>query len=97
MVGKDGQPKAGYTFNLAIGSSRNKHDPLDRPRQLLEGVWHCTHCYYRGFLNQAHASHRPVCTWFLKIDPVWIVGWYACLCICGVLCVCACVCECAGV
>ena len=32
------------------------------------------------FLNQARAGHRPVCTWFLKIDPVRIVGMHVCLC-----------------
>ena len=33
------------------------------------------------FLNQASASHRPVRTWFLKIDPVWIVGMRVCVCV----------------
>ena len=34
------------------------------------------------FLNQVCADHRPVLTWFLKIDPVWIVGIYVCVCVC---------------
>ena len=40
-----------------------------------------THTYvwsnnkYVMFLNQAH-------TWFLKIDPVQIVGMHVCLCVC---------------
>ena len=32
----------------------------------------------KQFLNQAHAGHRPTCTWFLKIDPVRIVGMRVC-------------------
>ena len=35
-----------------------------------------------GFLNQARSSHRPARAWFLKIDPVPIVGMRACLCVC---------------
>ena len=31
-------------------------------------------CGKAGFLNQARASHRPVRTWFLKIDFVRIIG-----------------------
>ena len=38
------------------------------------------------FLNQARAGHRPARTWFLKIDPVRIVGMRACVCVC--VCVC---------
>ena len=38
------------------------------------------------FLNQAHASHRPARTWFLKIDPVRIVSM--CVCVCVFACVC---------
>ena len=40
------------------------------------------------FLNQAHAGHRPVCAWFLKIDPVQIVSMcefvyvYVFMCVC---------------
>ena len=30
-------------------------------------------------LNQAHAGHRSARTWFLKIDPVRIVG--VCVCV----------------
>ena len=33
-----------------------------------------------GFLNQVRASHRPARGWFLKTDPVWIVGMRACVC-----------------
>ena len=29
----------------------------------------------QSFLNQARA-------WFLEIDPVWIVGMRACVCVC---------------
>ena len=32
------------------------------------------------FLNQAHAGLWPVCIWFLKIDPVQIVGMHVRLC-----------------
>ena len=35
------------------------------------------------FLNQASAAQR---TWFLKIDPVWMVGMRVCVCVC--VCVC---------
>ena len=31
-------------------------------------------------LNQVCAGHRPACTWFLKVDPVRIVGMCACVC-----------------
>ena len=34
------------------------------------------------FLNQVRAGHRPVCAWFLKIDPVQIVGMRVCACVC---------------
>ena len=33
----------------------------------------------KKFLNQAHASHRPACTWFLKIDPERIIGMRVCV------------------
>ena len=33
------------------------------------------------FLNQAHAGHRPVHTWFLKNDAVRIVGMHVCVCV----------------
>ena len=35
------------------------------------------YCGKAGFLNQARASHRPVRTWFLKIDSVQIIGMCA--------------------
>ena len=38
--------------------------------------------HFQGFLNQARAGRRPVHAWFLKIDPVWIVGMHACVCVC---------------
>ena len=37
----------------------------------------------RMFLNQACAGHRPVRTWFLKINPVRIVGMRVCVCECA--------------
>ena len=40
---------------------------------------HLTHKY----LNQVHASDRPVHTWFLKIDSVQIAG----MCVCVHACV----------
>ena len=39
-----------------------------------------------SFLNQAHASRRMAHAWFLKIDPVWIVGM--CVCVCVFVCPC---------
>ena len=34
------------------------------------------------FLNQACTSHKPVCTWFLKIAFVWMSVWvYAYMCV----------------
>ena len=33
-------------------------------------------------LNQVRASHRPVHAWFLKIDPVRIVGMSVRVCAC---------------
>ena len=41
--------------------------------------------YVSMFLNQMRAGHRPARAWFLKIDPVWIVGMHVCVCVC--LCV----------
>ena len=35
-----------------------------------------------AFLNQARADLGPVHTWFLKIDPVWIVGMRVRVCAC---------------
>ena len=40
------------------------------------------HFYAKLLLNQAHAGHRLVCVWFLKIDPEQIVGMHACVCVC---------------
>ena len=40
------------------------------------------------FLNKAHASHRPARAWFLKIDPVRIVGMRVCVCACVCVCLC---------
>ena len=37
------------------------------------------YCGKAGFLNQARASHRPVRTWFLKIDCVRIIGMCVCV------------------
>ena len=34
------------------------------------------------FLNQARASLWLAHTWFLKIDPVWIIGMRVCVCVC---------------
>ena len=34
------------------------------------------------FLNQARASRRWARAWFLKIDPVQIVGMRACVYVC---------------
>ena len=34
------------------------------------------------FLNQARASRRLARTWFLKIDPVQIVGMCVRVCVC---------------
>ena len=34
------------------------------------------------FLNQACSGRRPAHTWFLKIDPVRIVGMRVCVCVC---------------
>ena len=34
------------------------------------------------FLNQACAGLRPARAWFLKIDPVWIVGMRVRVCVC---------------
>ena len=38
------------------------------------------------FLNQARASHRPARAWFLKTDPMQMVGMRvrvcACVCVC---------------
>ena len=34
------------------------------------------------FLNQARAGPRPVCAWFLKFDPVRIVGMRVRVCVC---------------
>ena len=39
-------------------------------------------CIHGLFINQVHASRRPVCTWFLKIDSVWIVAMHVCVCVC---------------
>ena len=37
-------------------------------------------------LNQVCTGHRPVHTWFLKIDPVRIISM--CVCVCLRVCVC---------
>ena len=37
---------------------------------------------YICLLNQMHASHRLARAWFLKIDPVQVVGMHACVCPC---------------
>ena len=40
------------------------------------------------FLSQACAGHRPANAWFLKIDPVQIVGMRVCVCVCVGVCGC---------
>ena len=46
-----------------------------------------------------HTICRLVCIWFLKIDPMWIVGMRVCarararVCVCVCVCVCGCVCP----
>ena len=32
------------------------------------------------FLNLVHAGHRLARTWFLKVNPVWIIS--VCVCVC---------------
>ena len=32
-------------------------------------------------LNQARTGHRPAHAWFLKIDPVRIIGMRVCVCV----------------
>ena len=44
--------------------------------------------YFLPLLNQAHAGRRPARTWFLKIDPVGIVGMRVRVCVCVCVCVC---------
>ena len=39
------------------------------------------HIFFFSFLNQAHAGHRLALTWFLEIDPVWIVGMRVRVCV----------------
>ena len=41
-----------------------------------------------SFLNQAHTGCRMAHAWFLKIDPVWIVGMHVrmCACVCVFVC-----------
>ena len=34
------------------------------------------------FKPDVPAGHRLACAWFLKIDPVRIVGMHACVCVC---------------
>ena len=50
----------------------------------------CMYAYIRkcvcGFLNQARAGCRPVHAWFLKTDPVQIVGIRICVCACMCMC-----------
>ena len=38
-------------------------------------------CLQTLLLNQERDGHRPVYTWFLKIDPLQIVGMHACVCL----------------
>ena len=33
------------------------------------------------FINQARTDHRPARAWFLKIDPVRIIGMHVCVCV----------------
>ena len=40
-----------------------------------------------SFLNQAPAGRRPARAWFLKIDPVQIIGMRVCVCMCVHVCV----------
>ena len=34
------------------------------------------------FLNKAHAGLLPARAWYLKIDPVQIIGMRVCTCVC---------------
>ena len=48
-------------------------------------------------LNQARSGQWPVHAWFLKIDPVQIIGIRVCVCARVCACVCAHVCVCVCV
>ena len=47
------------------------------------------------FLNQAGAGHKPAHNWFLKIDPMRIVGMHVCVCVYVCMSVYVCVFVCA--
>ena len=42
---------------------------------------------FQNLLNQARAGRRPARAWFLKIDPVRIVGMRVRVCVCVYVCV----------
>ena len=45
-------------------------------------IHNLTKCRERTiFLKQVCAGHRPAHAWFLKIDPVQIVGMRVCTCV----------------
>ena len=48
--------------------------------KLLEIVAH-TVPYLFSFLNQARVGLKSALTWFLKIDPVQIIGMRVCVCV----------------
>ena len=45
------------------------------------------HLNFFVFLNQARASERPACAWFLEIAFVCKVGMCVCVCVCVRVCV----------
>ena len=50
---------------------------------LFMRVFNCIIYVHHGLLNQMRASLWPARSWFLKIDPVWIVGMRVRVCVCA--------------
>ena len=44
-----------------------------------------------GFWIFKPGTLQPACAWFLKIDPVWIIGMHVRVCMRVCVCVCVCV------
>ena len=76
-VGYTRSSASGDLFELAAGFCTDTFGDI---ALACTGLW-------AKFLNQVCTGLRLARAWFLKIDPVWIVGMHVCVCVC---CVCVC-------
>ena len=72
----------GIAYKMSQMVPAKKHSRFHSTNKFVKQATNCQNSLKTCLLNQAPASHRLACTWFLKIDPVQIVGVHVCVCVC---------------